>query len=321
MMPYHIGKTEEIAKGLDMYQSGSSFESVSRILGKSPMFWYKAYCSLGRNSIISTTIKNTSKLPKHLAADEKHTKCQGERVYIATTVAKGCILGAAFSEKASEEALEAAYCEYMAEAWQINPDYYPESVNTDGWQATKNAWKAFSDGITLILCFLHCALKIQNLSKKLVQQKELMTKVWDCYKAQSFSVLSQRLRRLKEWANKENLPEKIILKLEDFVQKKNEFKPGLEMEHSHRTSNMLDRLMNFQDKSLYSAKYLHSPLSARMFVRAMALVWNFHPYCKKVKRHSPFEDLNGFVYHQNWLQNMMIATSCGFNQHFSNIIW
>ena len=320
MMPYNIGKTEEIAKGLDMYQSGSSFESVARIQGKSAMFWYNAYCSLGRNSIISTTIKNSSKLPKHLAADEKHTKCCGQKVYIATTVANGCILGAAVSESAGDKGLLSAYSEFMDEAWQINPDYYPESVNTDGWKATKNAWKEFCELTVLVLCFLHSALKIQNLSKKISQQKELMNKVWDCYKAKSFTILSQRLRRLNEWALKENLPERIITKLEEFTEKKRNFKPGIEIDKAHRTSNMVDRLMNFQDKALYSAKNLHSLTSARMFVRSMALIWNFHPYCKKVKRHSPFEDLNGFVYHQNWLQNMMIATSCGFNQHFSNTI-
>ena len=97
------------------------------------MFWYNAYCSLGRNSIISTTIKNTSKLPKHIAADEKHTKCCGAKVYISTTVANGCILGAAVSESPSDEGLLSAYSEFMNEAWQLEPDYYPESVNTDGY--------------------------------------------------------------------------------------------------------------------------------------------------------------------------------------------
>lgn len=321
IMPYHIAKTDEIAAGLDLYRGGASFETIARNLGKSPMFWYNVYCSIGRNSIVATTIKNTDNLPGHLSADEKHTKCCGEKIYIATTVANGCILGAAVSESAGDKGLLSAYLEFMDEAWQLNPDYYPESVNTDGWKATKNAWSEICEFTVLVLCFLHSALKIQNLSKKISQQKELMSKVWDCYKAKSFTVLSQRFRRLKEWAAKENLPEKIITKLEEFANKKRDFKPGLDMPKAHRTSNMVDRLMNFQDKALTSAKNLHSPDSARMFVRAMALIWNFHPYCKKVKRHSPFEDLNGFVYHQNWLQNLLIATSCGFKQPNSNIIW
>lgn len=312
IMPYHIGKTDDMAKGLDIYRSGASFESVSRNHGKSPMFWYNAFCSLGKNSIIGTTVKDISKLPVHLAADEKHTKCCGERMYVATTVANGCILGAAVSESAGDDGLLEAYSEFIEESRQLIPDYYPESVNTDGWQATKNAWKSFSLATVLVLCFLHSALKIQKFSKKIPYQRELMNKVWDCYKASSFTILSQRLRRLKEWAFKVNLPEKIISSLEDLSKKKRQFKQGIEIDKAHRTSNMVDRLMNFQDRFLYLSKNLHSQTSANLFVRSHALVWNFHPYCKKVKRHSPFEDLNGFIYHQNWLQNMMIATSCGF---------
>jgi hypothetical protein len=46
------------------------------------------------------------------------------------------------------------------------------------------------------------------------------------------------------------------------------------------------------------------------------LQWNFHPYGKRLReeepgRISPFHDLNGFVYHQNWLHNLLIASSMG----------
>jgi len=46
----------------------------------------------------------------------------------------------------------------------------------------------------------------------------------------------------------------------------------------------------------------------------MALLWNFHPYGSRTKsndpsRSSPFQDLNGFQYHDNWLHNLLIASS------------
>lgn len=46
----------------------------------------------------------------------------------------------------------------------------------------------------------------------------------------------------------------------------------------------------------------------------MALPWNFHPYGSRTKfkhpsRSSPFKDLNGFQYHDNWLRNLLIASS------------
>jgi len=314
LMPFMIGKTEEVSKGLNIYHSGSSFEAVSNNFGKDAMYWYRAFCSIGRNSIVGTTVKNMEKFPKHLAADEKHTKWFNERVYLATTVAKGCFLGSALSEDASEEGLKKAYGKFMEEAQELKPDYQPESVNTDGWKATKKAWKNLSGQIILVLCFLHSVLKIQNVTRNYPKKKELMDKVWDSYNSVSIASFSQQLRRLNEWADKENLPDKISEKVKELCQKKEQFKPGLEIEGAHRTSNMADRLMDYQDRVLYRARYLHSlELSgtANLFVRAIALVWNFHPYCKKVKRHSPFEDLNGFIYHQNWLENMMIATSLG----------
>ena len=74
-----------------------------------------------------------------------------------------------------------------------------------------------------------------------------------------------------------------------------------------------DRLMNYQDRILYAMQYFHGPFkSANQAVRAMALLWNFHPYCRKVqvlKPHSmsPFQDLNGFRYHDHWLRHLMMA--------------
>jgi len=38
-----------------------------------------------------------------------------------------------------------------------------------------------------------------------------------------------------------------------------------------------DRLMNYQDRLLYNMQYFHGTKdSARLQLRAMALIWNFH---------------------------------------------
>ncbi|SMD13140.1 hypothetical protein SAMN02746065_1468 [Desulfocicer vacuolatum DSM 3385] len=38
------------------------------------MFWYRLEASLGRNSLLGTTIKSAALLPRHLSADGKHTR-------------------------------------------------------------------------------------------------------------------------------------------------------------------------------------------------------------------------------------------------------
>lgn len=38
------------------------------------------------------------------------------------------------------------------EAECINPAYQPDTVNTDGWQSTQNAWKTLFPKITVLFC-------------------------------------------------------------------------------------------------------------------------------------------------------------------------
>jgi hypothetical protein len=68
-------------------------------------------------------------------------------------------------------------------------------------------------------------------------------------------------------------------------------------------------------------RYCHGTTdSARLAVRAMALQWNLHPYGARLRRDqpsraAPFDDLNGFQYHPNWLHNLLIASSMGGLRH------
>ena len=87
-------------------------------------------------------------------------------------------------------------------------DYAPDTVNTDGWPATQNAWHALFNPITVILCFLHAFINIRDRAKKAFGElgQEVQKRVWDAYHAPSKRGFSQRLRRLREWAS-ETLPE------------------------------------------------------------------------------------------------------------------
>jgi hypothetical protein len=74
---------------------------------------------------------------------------------------------------------------------------------------------------------------------------------------------------------------------------------------AHRTSNMLDRLMDHLDRAFYHARYFHGHLlTVEYTVRAGALLSNFLPYAPRAAvaahYHSPAHKLNGFVYHENW---------------------
>lgn len=316
MMPYMIGRTAVVEKPLFLRRWGVPFEALTYVFGHSPMYWYRAYVGLGRPSIVGTTLKATPQLPAHVLADEKHSWRGGCRVYIPTTVGHGCILGAEVVATAGEADLKAGYSVFRDEARQLQAEYTPETVNTDGWTPTQNAWTALFPGITLLLCFLHAVRKITTRCRRdKVLLRQLQDKVWHLYHAPTLATFAQRLRRIREWVTPQQIAPPVKDKVLELCAQAPAFKRAYPHPEAYRTSNALDRLMNYQDRLLYAMQYFHgTPASATLYVRAMALLWNFHPYdrrtqAKSGRQASPFERANGFRYHENWLENLLIAAS------------
>jgi hypothetical protein len=239
-------------------------------------------------------------------------------VYIATTVGKNCFLGASISPGAGEAALTSAYRQFQREAQPMQPDDQPKTVNTDGWQATMNAWKTLFPSMCIIPCFRHAVLRLKKAATKASQAvyHQMTDVAWQVYQATTKRSCAQRLRRLREWG--ETLAESPLKgKLLKLCAKKADFLPAYDHPQCLRTSNMLDRLMQGMDKYLFAKSYFHGTLaSAERGIRAYCLLSNFRPTAYNPIAHlrfrdkdSPFEQLNGFVYHDNWLHNLLIATS------------
>jgi hypothetical protein len=77
-----------------------------------------------------------------------------------------------------------AYHHFKTEAQQLKPDYQPQTVNTDGWFATRSAWKALFPAIVLISCFLHAFIKIRSCCQRMKADfVEIQTQVWEIYHA------------------------------------------------------------------------------------------------------------------------------------------
>jgi hypothetical protein len=159
---------------------------------------------------------------------------------------------------------------------------------------------------------------VQQLGRRTSEVFKVVTdKLWHLYGSLNRQQFAQRLRRLLEWANQPDnaLPDKARQKLLRLPNKAAQLKASFDLPQAYRTSNQVDRLMNYQDRILYAMQYFHGTLTAaKQGLRAMALLWNFHPYCRKVQAMephsmSPFEDLHGFRYHDNWLRNFLIASS------------
>jgi len=317
ILPYLSGNTIEISKGLRLRKDNVSYDTIAQTFGRNAMFWYRLEMSLARNNIVATTVRSASKMPKHILVDEHHNRLNGEKIYICTTVAADCFLGAEITPGVSSEELKEAYQVFQSESVMRFSDYKVLTINIDGFKSTTKAIKQIHPRAVAITCFLHACLKIQTNLKRDNQAiaDVILNKAWHCYRAENKQIFAQRIRRFQEMAEQclldGNLKES-ILKL---CSKKDLYIKAYDFQNCHRTSNMLDRLMKFQNRRLDNTQHFRGNLtSANNAMRAHALLVNFCPYSTNTiiangGITSPFEKLNGFKYRENWLENLLVASS------------
>lgn len=212
----------------------------------------------------------------------------------------------------------AAYGVFRDEAQRLDPEYRPETVNTDGWPATQTAWRSLFKGVTLILCFLHAFLKIRERAVHLKEAfTDLSRRVWEAYHASDARTFSQRLRRLREWAKAHVAKAVVREKVLALCGKREGFTKAYAHPGCHRTSNPVNRLLRRLDYHLYCGQRLHgSIVAAEPGLRGWALIHNFAPSCPETVRESPglrspAERLNEMRYHSEWLQNLLVSASLG----------
>lgn len=314
LMPYMTARADDVAGPLFLRTFGVPFWALAQVFGRDPMYWYRLECGLGRFSVVGATVRR-AEVPAHLLADEHHQSLDGEKVYIATTVAAGCCLGAEPAPTAGADDLQAAYGAFKDEARNVTPGYAPETVGTDGWKSTQAAWKALFPKVVILLCFLHSWLKVRDRAKHLKELfLEVGRRVWEAYHAPDRRSFAQRLRRLRQWATG-HLTGVVLETVLDLCRKGRRFGVAYHHPGGHRTSNMLDRIMRGMNRYFDHGQHLHgSRAASRWHCRAWALLHNFAPWHRATARknrgwRSPAERLNQHRYHDCWLQNLLISAS------------
>jgi hypothetical protein len=314
VLPYMVAWTDDVRHPLFLRSFGVPFWALAHVFGRDPMFWYRLEVGLGRNSIVGTTVRQ-AQLPQHLLADEHHQSCDGTKTYIATTVAAGCCLGAAVADTADAAALQQAYGVFQQEARNVQPQYTPKTVSTDGWAATQLAWLALFPLVLILRCFLHGWLSVRERAKHLGELfHSISDKVWQAYRSPTRRGFAQRLRRLREWAQKQ-LRGVVLEQVLRLCGRTQQYGQAYRQPQGHRTSNMLDRVMKLMQRYFDSGQHLHGSKQAReRHSRAWALLHNFRPWRPATRRAnggwaSPAERLNQHRYHNDWLRNLLVSAS------------
>jgi hypothetical protein len=314
VLSYMIDANESLEAGLELMRHGVPARLVAKFCGRNANFWDRLVAGLGRNSLAGTTVRNQERLPQHLTADEHQAKWNGEKGLLAMTAGDGCILGLELASSANDAELTNAYQAFADETREIDPDYTPATVNTDGWPSTQNAWKAIFPRTELIRCFLHGFLKIRERCHKAHVWHE---RVWNVYRAQTAREFRAKMAAFRSWVERDRtIPAAVRDAMKKLWQRTDEYAKSYLHPGCRRTSNMVDRLMNGLYRKLYAQRGLHGhQASSGDRLRGWALLYNFCPFAPRAGRirahSSPAHRLNGKQYSENWLQNLLLSASLG----------
>ncbi len=222
--------------------------------GHSEMYWHRVVERLGDSSLVGTTVRDATRLPTHLAADEHDADWAGRKGYVATTVGGGCVLGVALTAAADDVHLREAYGVFAAEARGVEPAYAPATVNVDGWAATRNAFRSLFPAIAVVPCFLHGFLKVRDRCRK---ARDLHRRVWDVYRAATAAEFRRLMDEFRRWCGRQTWTAPVREMMEKPLARTEAYAVAHGHPGCHRTSNAVDRPMNRLCRLMYAGRGLH----------------------------------------------------------------
>jgi hypothetical protein len=302
---------------------GLSLELSAVLYHLSPMALYRLICAVGHQSLVTVLTQCGLALPPYFLADEKHSHCLTEKVYLPTIVSGRVLWHLGYTTEASAAAFTQFYQVFRHAAVAQEPTYRVRGVLTDGFDSTTKSMRTLFPGACLGTCLRHALLK---LPKKLVAipssvRKTLRTQfhtLW--YRARQRKglrvfALGQRLRRFADHvvatagaANGERVRQW-------FQTKKAGWYAVLADPRMAVTSTLLDQAHNALDRKLFMMKGFHHPRgNQRAFLTGLAHLYNLIPYQRRAQHAGQcgVEVEGGRVPTADWFLNLQILTSGGF---------
>jgi hypothetical protein len=246
---------------------------------------------LGRYNLGQTVVKEPEKLPCHVLADAKVTWLHGEEVGVATTVGDDGLLGASVALGADTANVTQASQHFKGEALHRNPDYLPETVTTDGWEATQQAWRNRFPLMVISACFLHTVITIRERGKhRKATFRQRSQKVWDVSRAGDADTFRANAAAFLAWAET-NTTGAVLEAVRKRSSKGDRLVLANTHPRAHRTSPMLDRHMQAMARWRDSSRFFHGHwTAAERSIRAWALLYDFGPYVREPVSAKPLFD-------------------------------
>src|SRR6266581_1406047 len=139
---------------------GLSLELCAVICHLSPMALYRLICAFGQQSLVVVLTRCGLPLPVYFLADEKHSHCLTDKVYLPTIVCGRVIWYLGYAEEASATAFTTSYGEFQRAALQYEPTYRVLGILTDGFDSTTKSMRTLFAGARLGNCLRHALIKL-----------------------------------------------------------------------------------------------------------------------------------------------------------------
>src|SRR3989475_4912939 len=143
---------------------GLSLEWCAVIGHISPMALYRLLCALGQHSLVDVLTGCGLPLPRYILADEKHSRCLTDRVYLPTIISGRVLWHLGYSNAKSAAAFTASYGQFQQAALTHEPSYQVRGALTDGFDSTVSSMRTLFPGARLGLCLRHALNKLSRTS-------------------------------------------------------------------------------------------------------------------------------------------------------------
>jgi hypothetical protein len=302
---------------------GLSLELCAVIGHISPMALYRLVCAFGHHSLVTVLTRCGLSLPVYFLADEKHSRCLADNVYLPTIASGRVLWHLGYTENASAMAFTQSYQEFQHVAVQQEPAYRVRGVLTDGFDSTTKSMRTLFPGARLGYCLRHALTKLPGkltaipspMRKALRSQFHTLLYRVRQRKGLRVFALGQRLRRFADHvttivgaANGQRVRQWC-------QEKKAGWYAVLADPRMPMTSTLLDQAHNAIDRKLFMMKGFHHPNgSQQAFLRGLAHLYNLVPYQRRAQHASQcgVEVEGGTVPTRDWFLNLQILTSGGF---------
>src|SRR6266481_3456900 len=162
VLRYRQMRPEVARDALLATQGGLSLELCAVIWHLSPMALSRLVCAFGHHSLVTVLTRCGLPLPVYVLADEKHSRCLTEKVYLPTMVSGRVLWHLGYTTEASAVAFVQSYGEFQRAAVQQEPSYRVRGILTDGFDSTTSRMRTLFPGARLGNCLRHAINKLPS---------------------------------------------------------------------------------------------------------------------------------------------------------------